>query len=160
QVEVLAVGLARPCVRGGDARGEEFARGERQLVALLRLALQERPRAVHLCAAAPGAAELPVDEHGNAAITARGRELVGRDQRIDGGDDERRFRRGERHERLRLVGGRRGRRRRFCLLCLGRLGLRQAGGDRGAGKPGAEQEFATRFIRHGSLPLFVLWKET
>src|SRR5262249_40256662 len=122
----------------------------------------ERPRAVHFCAAAPGAAELPVDEHRDATVAACGRELVGGNNGIDGGHDERRFRRGERDERLQLGGGRRGRgrRRRVCLLRPGRLGLRQPGGDRRAGKSGAEQEFATRFIRHRGLPLFVLWNET
>src|SRR5262249_54881039 len=54
-IEILAIGLARPVVGGGDAGGEELSRRERKLVALLGLAFQERAAAVHLGAAAPGA---------------------------------------------------------------------------------------------------------
>src|SRR5262245_2496300 len=72
-VEILAVGLVRPRIGGDDAGGEKLARRQRELVALLRLALQERAAAVHLGAPAPRARELPVDEGGDAAVAARGR---------------------------------------------------------------------------------------
>src|SRR5256885_1597213 len=87
-----------------DMRYEKSAGGERELVALLRLAFLEGTAAVHLRAAAPGAAELAVDEGRDAALAARGRELVGGDERVDCRNDECRLRRGERDEGLGLVG--------------------------------------------------------
>src|SRR5215472_5429329 len=83
-IEILAIGLARPGIGGGNAGGEELARRQRELIALLGFAFHEGPRTIHLCAAAPRTAELAVDEDGDTAIAARGRQLVGRDQRVDG----------------------------------------------------------------------------
>src|SRR5712691_602170 len=86
--EILAVGFARPGIGGDDAGGEKLARRERQLVAVFGLRLTERAAAIHLGAAAPGAGELPVDEDDAAALAARRRQLVGRDQGVDGRREE------------------------------------------------------------------------
>src|SRR6266566_7105535 len=154
-IEILAVvSLARPRIGRRNPRREIFTRRQRQLIALLRFALPKWTRAIHFGATAPGAAELPVDEDGDTAIAARGREFVGWDQRVDGRDDERRLQRGQRDERLRLLwrNRRRGRRRRR-LLGLERFG--DSGRNRGSCDAGAEQEFATRktIVSHCSLPL-------
>src|SRR5438067_2414586 len=42
-IEILAISLARPRTGGGDAGGEKLARRQRELIALLRLAFEERP---------------------------------------------------------------------------------------------------------------------
>src|SRR4051812_5741126 len=75
-VEILAVGLARPGVGGGDAGREEFARRERKLVAVLGLAFAERAAAVHFCTATPGTGELAIAERDQSAIASRRREFV------------------------------------------------------------------------------------
>ena len=67
-VEILAIGLARPVIRRGDAGAEEFARVERQLIAELGLGLEERPVAIKPRAIAVGAGKLAVDEGGDAAM--------------------------------------------------------------------------------------------
>src|SRR5262245_49460283 len=88
QIERLAVGLARPLVRGPHTGNEELVRREWQLIALLRSSFQERAGAVHLGAAAPGACKLPVDEGDAAALRARWRQLIGGDHRVDGRREE------------------------------------------------------------------------
>src|SRR6185437_11342823 len=81
-VEILAMGLARPLVRRRDAGAEEFAWVERELVAEFGLGFLERPIAVKPGATAVSAGELPVDECGDAALAARRRHIVSRDQRV------------------------------------------------------------------------------
>ena len=91
-IEVLAViGLPRPFVGRFDAGAEELARRERQLIPVLGLAGQERPLPIEPRAVAEGARQLAVDEHRKPHIGARGRQLIGRDQRVDRRLDERRL---------------------------------------------------------------------
>ena len=99
-VEILAVGLARPIVRRGNAGAEEFARIERQLIAELRLCLGERSVAIKPRACAVSAGKLAVDEGGDAAIAARRRQLVGRDHGIGGRGKERVLGCGQSQQRL------------------------------------------------------------
>ncbi len=87
-VEVVAVGFARPVIGGGNAGGEELGRRQRELIALFRLAFEERAGAIRLRAAAPGAGELAVDIDRATAIAAGRRQFVGGNKRIDRGDDE------------------------------------------------------------------------
>jgi hypothetical protein len=74
-----------------DAGREELARGEGELIALLARALDERAAAIKPGAATPGAGELTVDEGDEAAIGARRREPVGRNEGVIGGAQERRL---------------------------------------------------------------------
>jgi hypothetical protein len=69
-IEILAVGLARPLVGGGDAGAEEFARIERQLIAELGLALGKRPVAIKPRPTAVSPGQLTIDEGSDAALAA------------------------------------------------------------------------------------------
>src|SRR5262249_28222717 len=60
-VEVLAVGLSRPLIGLVNAGTEELARIERELIAELGLALDERTIAIEPRAAAVGAGKLAID---------------------------------------------------------------------------------------------------
>src|SRR5215471_13814192 len=61
-VKILALGLTGPRVDRHDAGGEELARRQRQLIAVLGPGLAERTTTIELCAAAPRAGELAIDE--------------------------------------------------------------------------------------------------
>src|SRR5712692_9265174 len=87
-VEVLAVGLARPLIGGGNAGAEEFPRRERELIAELGLALREWPIAIEPRAAAISARKLAVDESRDPALAAGGRKLVGGNDGVGGGGEE------------------------------------------------------------------------
>src|SRR6516165_10588115 len=122
---------------------------------ITRLAFQKGTCAVHFGAAAPGAAELTVDEYCDTAIAARWREFVGRDQRVDGGRDEGRFERRQGDEGFRILRHRHRRlRRRRLLLRLDRLGEPRR--NRRTRAACAEQESAAwdSIVRHGILPHF------
>src|SRR5262249_13757469 len=83
-VEILALGLTGPRIDRHDAGGEELARRQHQLIAVLGLGLAERTTAIELCAAAPRAGELAIDECHDAALGAGRRELVGRHDDVHG----------------------------------------------------------------------------
>ena len=106
-VELLAVGLARPGIGGLDAGGKKFARGQRELIALLGFTGYERPAAIHPRAAAPGARELAVDVVDQTAIGAGRRKGIGWDDCVIGGAEECCFGRGQGQQRL-IAGWRRG----------------------------------------------------
>src|SRR5262245_50479053 len=80
-IEILGKLLARPRIGGRDPGRKEFARRERQLVAVFGLGFAERSGAIHLGAAAPGAGKLAIDEGRDPALAARRRERVGRNER-------------------------------------------------------------------------------
>src|SRR5260370_10263898 len=84
-IEILTVGLARPGIGGLDAGSEKFARRQRQLITVLRLALQERSAPIQACTSAPCARELAIHVGDEAAYGAGRRQLVGRDKRVIGG---------------------------------------------------------------------------
>jgi len=90
------MGLAGPGIGRLDAGGEKFARRQRQLIAVLRLALQERTITIEPRAIAPRARELTVDIGDEAAIGAGGRHLVSRNESVIGRGQERRLGGGER----------------------------------------------------------------
>src|SRR5229473_3011568 len=102
-VEVLALGLLRPLVDRDDAGREELARRELELITVFRLCRTERPAAIHLRAAAPGARELSIDEGDDAALGAGWRQLVRRNDGVRGGREERRLVRRQREIRLGLA---------------------------------------------------------
>ncbi len=115
-----------------------FARRERQLVAVLRLALQERTAAIEPRAVAPCARELTVDIGDETAIGARRRQPVGRNEGVIGGRQEGRLGGGQRE-----IGFARGRQRGGCRLRLGGFGRRgESRRGRGTGRARALQKAA------------------
>src|ERR1700722_1066593 len=157
-VEILAVGLARPGVGRPDASGEEFARRQRQLVAVLRLALLEWAAAIEPRAVAPSAGELAVDVGKAPAIGAGRRKPIRRNKGIVGGGEERRLGRGEGQIDVACWscggGGRCRKRVGRCLRLSGVGGRGQRGCNRCACRARALQEAAPRksVVRHVVLP--------
>src|SRR5262249_20749086 len=87
-VEILAVSLASQWRGGLDAGAEDRARIKRELIPQLGLGLRERPLTVEPRPHAVGSGKLAVDEGRDAAGAAGGRQLVGWNNGVDGGDDE------------------------------------------------------------------------